>query len=147
MGSLSAIVGSTVYLDTNILIYAVENVAGFGDRVRTIFERIDRAELRGVTSELSLAELLVKPLREKQDAVRSECARLLHAGGPLVVLPISRDILVCSAELRAAHASLKLPDAIHAATAMLHGCTTFLTNDARFEAVPGLPVLLLSNIK
>lgn len=37
-------------------------------------------------------------------------------------------------------------DAIHAATAMAHGCTTFLTNDARFAAIADLPVLLMSDL-
>ena len=55
-------------------------------------------------------------------------------------------MLTLAAELRAALPALKLPDAIHAATSLLHSCTTLLTNDARFEAVPALPVLLLSNL-
>jgi hypothetical protein len=53
MGSLTAITGRTVYLDANALIYAVEDAAGLGARMRAVFARIDRGELRGVTSELS----------------------------------------------------------------------------------------------
>jgi predicted nucleic acid-binding protein len=39
---------------------------------------------------------------------------------------------------------LKLPDAIHAATALSSQCTTFLTNDQRFQSVPGFQTVLLS---
>ena len=146
MGSLNAIVGSALYLDANALIYAVENVPGFGDKMRGVFQRIDAGELRGLTSELSLAETLVKPLRDGASATAAAYEQLLHPAGRLSVAAVSRPVLTRAAELRAAHASLKLPDAIHAATALLHGCTTFLTNDARFETVAALPVLLLSRM-
>jgi predicted nucleic acid-binding protein len=146
MGTVNAVTGSLLYLDANILIYAVEDVAPFSGRLRPLFQRIDRGELRGASSELSLAEVLVKPLRDGAGHVRSQYEQLLSPAGPLAVHSISRDVLVRAAELRAAHASLKLPDAIHAATALLRGCTTFLTNDARFEPVPNLPVLLLSRM-
>ena len=132
MGTLSAIVGPLVYLDSNALIYAVENVPIFGDRLRAVFQRIDRGEWQGVTSELALAEVLVKPLRDRSEAIRLQYVQLLDPTGGLTVPPASRAVLTRAAELRAAHGPLKLPDAIHAATALLHGCTTFLTNDARF---------------
>ena len=146
MGTVNALTGPLLYLDTNVLIYAVEDVAPFGGRLRPIFQRIDRGELRGASSELTLAEVLVKPLRDQNNQARSQYEQLLAATGPLAVHPVSREVLVRAAELRAAHASIKLPDAIHAATALLHGCTTFVTNDGRFEQVPHLPVLLLSRM-
>jgi predicted nucleic acid-binding protein len=68
----------------------------------------------------------------------------LTTGRTLNVLPVTRDVLMKAAQLRAANPSLKLPDAIHAATALQHGCTTFVTNDSRFTALAELPVLLLS---
>jgi|GEM_PF-5522026 len=37
-------------------------------------------------------------------------------------------------------------DAIHAATALLTQCSTFLTNDQRFQSVPDLSVILFSQI-
>jgi predicted nucleic acid-binding protein len=47
--------------------------------------------------------------------------------------------------LRANH-NLKTPDAIHAATALAAGCVLFVTNDAGFRCVPGLPVAVLSEV-
>ena len=64
MGSVSAVTGAAIYLDANILIYAVEDAAGWGQRVRPLFDRINRGELRGVTSDPALAEVLVKPIRD-----------------------------------------------------------------------------------
>ncbi|MGV0106581.1 type II toxin-antitoxin system VapC family toxin [Nostoc sp. DSM 114167] len=42
--------------------------------------------------------------------------------------------------------NIKLPDALHASTALLTQCFTFLTNDRRFRSVPKLSVILLSEI-
>jgi predicted nucleic acid-binding protein len=96
----------------------------FNHRLRPVFDRIDRGEMVAVTSELALAEILVKPLRDGNLVARQEFEAMLVPGGPLKVEPVRQSTLIRSAELRAAHASLKLPDAIHAATALLAGCTT-----------------------
>jgi predicted nucleic acid-binding protein len=70
---------------------------------------------------------------------------VLRSSSTLQVVPITREVLVTAARLRAEQ-GLKLPDAIHAATAQLTNCQQFLTNDTRFKNLPGLPVLLLSQL-
>jgi predicted nucleic acid-binding protein len=55
-------------------------------------------------------------------------------------------VLRQAAVLRATIPSLRTPDAIHAATALLGNCDMFLTNDPGFRRVPGLPLILLSNV-
>ena len=102
MGSVNTVVRPSVYLDANILIYAVEDVAGLGAKVRPLFERIDRGELRGMTGELSPAEVLVKPPRDGAVTVRAAYEQLLDPAGPLRLLPIARPVLTRAAELRAA---------------------------------------------
>jgi predicted nucleic acid-binding protein len=144
MGRIDDILGPTIYLDANTLIHAVEDMGALGTTMRRLFNRIDGGEFQSITSELSLAEVLVVPIRTGSAPIRREYEQLLNLSSGLLVLPILRSILIHAAELRASGPSLKLPDAIHAATALEHGCTTFLTNDRRFESVPELPVLLLS---
>ena len=61
----------------------------------------------------------------------------------LVVAPVSRAVLVEAARLRPT-TRMKLPDAIHAATARLSGSTVLLTNDAGIAAVAGVEVVRLS---
>lgn len=124
MGSLNAVAGGAVYLDANILIYAVEDTAGRGASLRPLFDRVDRGEVHAVTSELTEAEVLVKPIRDGAAALRLQYEELLDPAGPLAIAPVSRAVLIRAAELRAAHPPLKLPDAIHSATALLAGCTT-----------------------
>jgi predicted nucleic acid-binding protein len=96
-----------------------------------------------VTSELSVLEVLVKPLKINDVLLADLFRRVLYDTLGLTALPISREVLELSAQLRAAH-GLKTPDAIHAATALHHGCSEFVTNDAVFKRVPGLPVIVLN---
>src|SRR4051794_4291710 len=117
MGSLNAVAGDTVYIDANLFIYAMEGVPTVAAKLSGLFQRFDRGELRAVTSELTLAEVLVKPLRDNRADLRDKYERMMRTSPALTVVPISRDILIASATLRATSA-LKLPDAIHAATAI-----------------------------
>jgi predicted nucleic acid-binding protein len=146
MGSLIAVAGSHVYLDTNIIIYAVEGAALARPSLLHLLSQVDAGVLTATTSELTLAEVLVRPLRDGNAVLADAYRRSISNGAALRIARVSRVVLERAAALRAAQASLKLPDAIHAATALLAGCTTFLSNDARFESVAGLPVLLLSKL-
>jgi predicted nucleic acid-binding protein len=146
VAALTDITGTRLYLDTNVIIYAAEGTAALPASLKGALLRVDAGQLSAVTSELTLAEVLVKPLRDQDAAMIQRYESRLTSGPSLTVAPVSRGILARAAELRAGQTSLKLPDAIHAATALLHGCTTFLTNDARFETVGPLPVLLLSRM-
>lgn len=145
MGTLSAIVGPLVYLDANIFIYAVEGFPPAEVQLRGLFARFDKGELHAVTSELTLAEVLVKPIRDGKTEVQASYERLLQTTGTLTIAPVTRAIIRQAAQIRAS-SSLKLPDAIHVASAMSSGCTTYLTNDSRFLSIAELPVLRLPQL-
>ncbi len=68
---------------------------------------------------------------------------LLQYSSDMRLIAITHVILEQAASLRAT-ITIKTPDAIHAATALLAGCALFVTNDNAFRRVPGLPVALLS---
>ena len=53
--------------------------------------------------------------------------------------------MAIAARLRAT-TKLRTLGAIQAATAILAGCTLFVTNDFGFRAVPGLPVVILDDL-
>jgi len=145
MGSLTTLTGDVVYLDANIFIYALEGLPPVVAKLAALFQRFDRGELRAVTSELTLAEVLVKPIRDNNTAFRDQYDQSIRTTPSLTVVPVARQILVDAATLRAM-STLKLPDAIHGATALAANCTTYLTNDHRFTTVPNLPVLLLADL-
>ena len=142
----SPIFGSNLYLDANLIVYASEGSPFLTDAVKKLLLRVDSDELSATTSEITLAKVLVRPLRDNDAPLADRYRQRIKSGRTLTVMPVTRDILESAAQLRANSASLKLPDAIHAATALPSGCNAFITNDSRFTTVPGLNALLLSEL-
>lgn len=111
-----------------------------------LFTAADAGRILPVTSELTAAELLVKPFRDADAVHEANCRAMIFGSAHLEVAPITRSVLTESARLRAT-SGLKLPDAIHLATATLTHCDTMLTNDASFRsAAPAFDVLLLTEL-
>jgi predicted nucleic acid-binding protein len=145
MGSIADIPGPSVYLDANIFIYAVEELPLVAKRIAALFQRIDRGELIAITSELSLSEALVKPMRDNLTKVVYQYLDLIRTKSTLSVIPVDREILIKAAELRS-QSTLKLPNAIHCATAVRHSCKSFVTNDRRLKATGALQVAVLMDL-
>lgn len=145
MGLLEALQGNRIYIDTNIWIYALEGYSEFRADLMQFFEQIQTGALMGITSELTLAELLVKPCRggnlEQQALYKKAIANRQNVW----VVPVFRDLLIDAATIRGS-TQLKLPDAIHAATALRSECTTFLTNDRQFQKLTDIPIVLISEV-
>ena len=70
---------------------------------------------------------------------------LLFAAQEVQVVPATRQLWEDTARLRAA-TGLKTPDALHAVTALRAECMLFITNDAGFRRVQGLPVTVLDDV-
>jgi len=62
------------------------------------------------------------------------------------LIPISPSVLREAAAIRANVSRLRSPDAIHAATAILHSSANLLTNDHGFQNLAQLNVLLLDGL-
>ena len=112
----------------NIFIYALEAVAPWSSVTIEVLTAVDEGRATGVTSELSLAECLVKPYQVHRTAVVQAYQDILTSRPHFTVAQISRDVLIEASKLRAG-SRLRLPDAIHVATALKHGSEAFLTND------------------
>src|SRR5690349_1761253 len=117
-----------LYLDANILIYAFENTDAVSERLRNLLAAAASPRYRFLaTSELTLAEIVVAPLR-KGDQRLIDIYESITIGNSFVhVGTVSREVLWLAAILRSKHRQLRLPDAIHLATAMLFGCSYFLS--------------------
>ena len=145
MGRVSAELGAKVYLDTNIVIYAIEGFADLANQIQALLQALDDAQIVAVTSELTLAEALIKPLKDQNQPRQQAYKKFLTPTSVLQVVPISKEILEEAARLRAT-TKLKLPDAIHLATATLNGCDCFLTNDDSFKSITTANIKILSEI-
>ncbi|MEP9379619.1 type II toxin-antitoxin system VapC family toxin [Aquabacter sp. CN5-332] len=127
-----------VYLDANVFIAAFENPGAHGDHAWNIFHSVEQHEVVAVTSELTLSEILVKPIERGAGELVVAYDRIISPEGNFEVLPVSRDVLVAAAHLRAAYRSLRLPDAVHLASAQKAACRYFITEDERLTMPDGL---------
>ena len=143
MGLLEALQGQRIYLDTNIFIYAIESYSDYLVALEDVFEAADTGHLTVVTSELTLAEVLVKPLQEGDLDKQQAYCEALQSSESLAVAGVSREVLIEAAQIRASQ-KLKLPDAIHLTTALQYQCSTFLTNDSQFKETVFLPIVILA---
>jgi predicted nucleic acid-binding protein len=64
MGELNSQLGRRVYVDTNIIIYAVEEYETHAARIKFVLQAMTDGEITAVTSDLTVAEVLVKPKRD-----------------------------------------------------------------------------------
>lgn len=145
MGSVTPPLHGEVYVDADTIIYRVERVVPYDQVAAPLWDALDHGSQAVVISELSVLEVLVKPLKVNDGLLVDLFRRVLYDTLGLTVQPISRAVLELAAQLRAVH-GLKTPDAIHAATALNCSCVEFITNDAVFKRVPGLPVIVLNEV-
>ena len=145
MGTLSLPAQGVVYADANSIIYRVEQVQPYLVVAAPLWDALDAGHQEVFTSELSVLEVLVKPMRMGDSSIENLFRKVLYQTRGFSLAPISRTVLEEAARLRAT-TGLKTPDAIHAATALLARCTLFVTNDPAFRRVPSLPVVVLHEI-
>lgn len=138
--------GARAYFDANVFIYRVEADPQWRAVMDELWGMLENRWLGAVTSELSLAETLIWPIKARNRTAQSEFARLISDSGPITVLPIGRQVLLEAARLRALHA-LEMPDAIHAATAKIARCTHFLTADTLLAQAIGARAVNLGTWK
>lgn len=135
-----------IYLDTNALIAVLEKADELDTAQTALVEEIDEGELEAVTSELTLAECLVKPIAEKDEPLIRAYLTLLAADSEFVrVSGVSRSVLLEAARIRAG-TGVKLPDAIHIATANISQCDAFVSNDRRLAPANTMEFKLWSQL-
>jgi predicted nucleic acid-binding protein len=137
--------GTIVGLDTAPLIYFVELHPVYLPFVDPFFEAVERGEIQVITSTLTLTEALVHPYRHGNRSLVQQYSRILLNSRNLKTLPVSSEIATEAARIRATH-GLKTPDSIQLATARVGQTTAFLTNDDRFDVIPGLNLILLDRL-
>jgi len=133
-----------VALDTQVFIYFIEEDKRYLPLVKSLFEAIDQGSLPASTSGLTLMEVLVVPYRTGNISLADRYEALLTRSRGLRFIDVDRSLLKAAVQLRAA-LKLKLPDAIQVAVAMMSNCSSFLTNDRRIPAIPGLKIFQLKN--
>ena len=133
-------------LDTSPIIYFVEANPHYDALVTEVFQQISDGRLHGMTSTISLTELLVRPLRERNVSLQTRYRDLLLRSENFHIVAIDVAIAERAAELRAQY-NLKTPDSLQIAAALEFGCEAFLTNDSGLRRVTELPILILEDLE
>jgi predicted nucleic acid-binding protein len=126
-----------LYLDANVFIYAIEGNAEIADPLLRLFDLFRDNRGIGVTSELTLAEVLPRA----SNARRRSYLNMIVWSRLFDLVPVSRDILIETAKYRETAGMPKLPDAIHVVTAVRAGCRTVISADLRLKLPDGYSVL------
>jgi predicted nucleic acid-binding protein len=120
-----------IYLDSCIVVYAIEDDGARGDAVRR--RLAEAADAVVAISPLVTLECLVEPLREENLGLHDHYVRAFKQ---FRLLSLEPEHYVRAAELRARH-GIRTPDALHLAAAQLYGCDQLWTNDNRLSSAAG----------
>ena len=130
-----------LYLDACVFIYSVESLEPYKTLVEPIWRQAAAGTLSLITSELTIAEVLVKPIRDNDQTLLTIYSELFSSS-EIKLIPTTRLIWEEAAKLRAL-TSLRTPDAVHAVSALLEGCTALVTNDRAFRRIEDMEVIVL----
>lgn len=132
-------------IDTSPFIYHVENHPTYSTVSDGLFRWIAGGRSIGVTSTLTMTEVLVLPYRdERGDAAEASFSTLIQMGNIEWLSP-SLGVADRAARARALY-RLRTLDAIQLATALTREATGFITNDKAFQRVNDLDVLLIDEL-
>jgi uncharacterized protein len=130
-----------IYLDTCIVIYIIQQPAGFGPRATKRLAAALHAGDKLVVSDLTRLECRAKPLAAGDAVQLNDFDQFFTTEvEPIVLLTTA----VCDrATLIRGQYRFQTPDSIHLAAAVESGCQVFLTNDLRLARFTALTVEVL----
>jgi len=132
-------------LDTNLLIYFLEDHPRYSPWCASLFERIERGQTEVVTSTVSLLEILVQPYRLQNEELVQKTFALLTTYTGLTWAPVTIEVADRAAELRARY-RLSTPDSIQVATTIVHGATAFIGNDKALKRIKEIECVILDEL-
>mgnify|MGYP001616021685 CR=1 FL=1 len=139
-----------VALDSMVFIYYLDATdKKLNSAAEFLIEPLLQNKGQAITSIISVVETLSTP-RYLGDQERLESYSLFFLSLPnLTVENVSWDIAQEAARLRRENKSLRTPDSIQLATALINKADVFITNDTRLTKLPHPPlkILSLSDIK
>ena len=130
-------------LDTNVLIYYIEEHPVFLGKIEPIIDKIITGRATGITSYVTLLELLVKPMREGRFDLNEQYKQIIST--QLEMVPLGDDVAIKAAELRAKY-NIKTPDAIQLASVISRNGDVFITNDVRLGSVEEIEILSVKEL-
>ena len=135
-----------LFIDTNPVIYLIEHHPNYLQRARQIFQEVHRGQLVAMSSVVTLAEVLVHPLRTGNTSLEQAYRRILSNSYNFSLITLTPPIAATAADLRARY-NLKTPDAFQMAAAWNSGCDAFLTNDHGLKRVTEIQIFVMDDLQ
>ncbi len=133
-----------IALDTCVWIYHFEDHPIYQQWTKQILQTVSSGKCAAVTSEISLLEILVHPLRLELDHVVNNYQVMLDNFPNMTLCPVNRNVTLKAAALRAKY-GLRTPDSLIIATAIVEGASLIVTNDSKWKRVSEITVICLSD--
>lgn len=140
------------YLDTVVVIYAVEGNPADQQRAINHLDALEQAGHRFAISDLTRTECMVPILRPGAGQRLSDMFRFFHGPG-LRTLPVTAATCIRAAAIRGGYTYPALPhapprryglaDSLHLAAAIESGCDLFLTNDQQLAGFGEITIEVL----
>lgn len=141
---LERITGKVVGIDTMNFIYAFEENPTYIKIVKSIFAKIEKGEIKGITNSITVTECLVRPFELGDISLLAKYKLVFRNFPNLSVYSIDMETTVKAAELRASH-HIKTPDALQLATCLINNASVFITNDLPLSRVANMTIVQLNN--
>lgn len=138
--------GQIIGIDTMVFIYHLEDHPDFSTITERLFDAVEKGKFHAITSLITLLEILVKPKKEGLTKVVSDYRDLLLTFQNLKFIPVDLRVTDLASTLRAKY-SIRTPDAIQIATAIVEGAAAFITNDDQLKKVNEIEIVLLEEWK
>jgi predicted nucleic acid-binding protein len=107
---------------------------------------IEKGERKGITSTITLMEIIVKPLSIGRNDIARKYEALLMNFPNLEVVDLDRDVIRQAARLRPEY-RLRPPDALQVSACVLSGAEVFITNDRQISRLrEKLDIIVLDDL-
>jgi len=144
MGLIEKLRNKIVCLDTPIVIYFIEKHQKYFNLLSRLFTEIEAGTIEAITSTVTLLEVLVQPLRTKNELLAEKYREILLYSEGLTTFEILHEVSELAAKLRAKY-HIRTPDAIQIAVGILYKCNGFLTNDPTLKKIKEIEILILDD--
>jgi predicted nucleic acid-binding protein len=124
-------------IDSAPIIYVLEDHPQLGPRFAPLFAAHAEGRFRFAATTITVAEVLVGPLRSRDDALAQRYRTVLESWQ---LVPLDLDIAASAAQLRAS-LRLGLADAVQAASALAINAAALVTCDRDFSRLRSLRII------
>jgi len=129
-------------LDTMVFSYHMSGHQSYTPLTSTILRAVESGAVAGLTTTITLAELLTRPAQEKDPQALRDYELYLTNFPNLKLVPLDAAVAREAALVRAA-TGLRMPDAIQVAAARINEADTIVTNDRACIGKVATPALLI----